>query len=162
MLTVAQREYLVLAILALIFVVALIPSLLTSRALVRDGLRKQDITYLKRSLENYYNQRNIYPPIPVDCITTGQPAAWTFVTALPHDIREQPGFVYRYCATSATPLGTTGYFLEAQFESYAPDTRAFDEDEQRKFHFRILHEDGKTLYRVCGGEEMQCKPIINE
>lgn len=156
--TVAQREYLMLAVLAGIFIAALIPSLLTTRAAVRDGLRKEDITYLKRSLEDYYNQHATYP-LPADtCITSTNPRSWNFIPALPHDVRESKGFIYRYCVTSRDARGATGYFLEAQFEGDVAGQRAFDEDEQRKFHYRILHENGKTLYRVCGGEQIQCKP----
>lgn len=158
MLTRAQREYFFLTALALIYIAFLIPSLLTTRALVRDGLRLQDITYLKRSLEQYFNQHHHYPAIRTPCLTTAEPEAWTFIDVLPHDVREQRGFVYRYCVTSGTPQAAQGYFLEAQFEVNTRDTRAFDEDEQRKFHYRILHENGLTLYRVCGGQETQCRP----
>lgn len=162
MLSPAQREYLVLAILIFIFVAALIPSLLASSALTRDGLRKQDITYLKRAMEDYYNVHLAYP-LPRDaCISSANPYLWTFVSVLPHDVRESSGHRYRYCVTLSHAAGATGYFLEAQFETDSPDQRAFDEDEQRKFHYRIMHENGMVLYRVCGGEEQQCKPNTNE
>src|SRR5687768_3132610 len=109
MLTTARREYLVLAVLLIIFLVSLIPSLLTSRAHVRDGLRRQDITSLKRSLEQFYNEHEYYPPVrqagpAVDgasCITSLEPDRWPFIEALPHDVRENNGFLYRYCITDA-------------------------------------------------------------
>lgn len=157
MLTVAQREYLTLAILLLIFVILLIPSLLATRAAIRDGLRQQDITYLKRTLEQYFNEHEIYPAISKNCLTSNHPDDWPFIAVLPHAVRENRGFSYRYCVTSANSSGATGYFLEAQLENDQPDTISFDEDEQRKFHYRILHENGQTLYRVCGGEEKQCQ-----
>jgi len=157
MLTVAPREYLTLAILLLIFIIFLIPSLLTTRAAVRDGLRQQDITYLKRTLENYYNTHEFYPPSPKHCLISTSPGEWFFVKVMPHDVREEYGYLYRYCATSGDAAGSTGYFLEAQLEVDQKDQRSFDEDEQRKFHYHILHTDGKTLYRVCGGQEKQCQ-----
>jgi hypothetical protein len=163
----ARREYLVLGLVLIIFFIALIPSLLTSRAQVRDGLRRQDITYLKRSLEQFYNQHTYYPSLAdTDCITAAEPARWPFIETLPHDVREHKGFLYRYCVTSADETGlpagqagALGYFLEAQLEVDQPDQRTFDEDELRKFYYRILHEDDKILYRVCGGEEKQCEPV---
>lgn len=155
--TVAQREYLVLALLVGFFIAALIPSLLTTRAAVRDGLRKENITYLKRSLEDFYNQHATYPLPAATCITSTNPQDWNFAPTLPHDVRESKGFAYRYCVTSRNSRGATGYYLEARFEREASDQQAFDEDEQRKFHYRILHANGQTLYRVCGGEEQQCK-----
>ena len=130
--TTAKHEYLVLAILAVIFIVALIPSLLTTRAEIRDGQRKQNITQHKRSLEDYYNIHEYYP--------------MTY-EATP----------YSYHVSSHNKLGATGYYLEAQFEVEQKDQTAFDEDESRKFHYRILNQDNKTFYRVCGGIEMQCQ-----
>jgi type II secretory pathway pseudopilin PulG len=159
MFTDAQREYAAVAILLTIFVAALIPSLLTARASVRDGLRKQDLTYLKRSLEQFYNEHEYYPALAgTNCLTTNRPDRWPFIETLPHDVRETAGFIYRYCVTESDNAGATGYFLEARLEVDQPDQRTFDEDELRKFYFRILHQDGQTLYRVCGGEEKQCEP----
>ncbi|MFH1353993.1 MAG: hypothetical protein ABIH36_01775 [bacterium] len=132
MLTIAQREYLTLAILLIVFIAFLVPSLLTTRAEVRDGLRKQEITRLKRSLEDYYNIHESYP--------------LTF-DASP----------YRYVVTGQDESGATGYYLEAQFEVEQKNQAAFDEDESRKFHYRILHQENKILYRVCGGSELQCQ-----
>jgi hypothetical protein len=161
MFTIAQKEYLVLACLLFVFVITLIPSLLTARAHVRDGLRREDISYLKRSLEQFYNEHNFYPlPETSNCIASTEPEQWSFIETMPHDVREHTGFVYRYCVTSADSQGQTGalgYFLESQLEVDQPNQRMFDEDELRKFHYRILHEEGKTLYRVCGGEEKQCQ-----
>lgn len=131
MLTVAGREYLVLTFLLLIFVVLLIPSLLTTRAEIRDGLRKQDIATLKHNAEMYFNEHNIYP---------------TSLDASP----------YRYVVTKTQDQAASGYYIEAELEVEQLDQTAFDEDELRKYHFRILHEDNKILYRVCGGEETQC------
>jgi type II secretory pathway pseudopilin PulG len=171
MLTVARGEYAALTLLAGTFITFLIPSLLDTRADIRDGLRKQDIAYLKRSLEQFYNEHNYYPPIRArlapqggprasntECITTRQPDTWPFIQELPHDVREDRGFDYRYCVTSGNASGATGYFLEARLEGTQPDQHTFDEDELRKFYFRILHSGGKTIYRVCGGEETQCEP----
>jgi hypothetical protein len=156
----AQKEYLVIGVTLGVFIAALIPSLIAARTHVRDGLRRADITYLKRSLEQFNNEHDHYPPLEKsDCVTSREPDHWPFIAALPHDVREERGFLYRYCVTSANPAtgGAAGYFLEAQLEVDQADQTAFDEDELRKFYFRILHEDNRILYRVCGGEEKQCE-----
>src|SRR3989344_6769753 len=154
--TIAQREYAVIAAVLLIFAAALVPSLIVARAEIRDSLRRQDITYLKRSLEQFYNEHEFYPALPDrDCITSREPSQWPFIETLPHDVREGKGFIYRFCITSTAAAGTNGYYLEAQLEVDQDDQRTFDEDELRKFYYRILHEGGKTLYRVCGGEAKQ-------
>ncbi|HLD25485.1 MAG TPA: hypothetical protein VJC05_00385 [Candidatus Andersenbacteria bacterium] len=156
MLSVARREYLVLVLLGLIGLGFLAPSLHTARAEVRDGLRRQDITYLKHSLEQFYNEHEFYPLAP-ECLTSTATNEWDFIEVLPHDVKEADGFLYRYCVTSQNQLSATGYFLEAQLEVGQANTVAFDEDELRKFHYRILHAGNKILYRVCGGEEKQCE-----
>lgn len=158
--TTGQREYLILTLLLAILLGFTIPSLLTARASVRDGLRRQDITYLKRSLEQFYNANEYYPLINgADCITSDNPSNWYFIDTLPHDVREDDGHIYRYCVTDTDPAagGAIGYFLEATLEVDQPTGNFFDEDESRKFYYRQFTENDRTIYRVCGGTEMQCE-----
>lgn len=167
----ARYEYIAIAILGVFFLFFVGYGLLQARTQVRDDLRKNDITDLKRALEQYNNKIFAYPAPPngeLGCTSTS-PDSWLlgkasplvsghFIDAIPHDVRESKGHTYTYCATDVVGGKTISYYLEAQLEINEPDARAFDEDEQRKFDYRILHENGKVLYRVCGGEEKQCKP----
>lgn len=130
-LSLARRESLVLAGLIAMFLLALLPSLLTQRAEVRDDLKRQDIATLKRQAEDFYNQHEYYP-----------------------DELPSP---YRYMVTDTAANHTQGYYLEAQLERPQADTLGFDEDEKRKYHFRVLNVNNQTLYRVCGGTERQCQ-----
>lgn len=145
-------------------------SVIYSRAGVRDDLRKQDITHLKIALEKYFNAHDSYvrePKYSIGCTTTSE-TSWffgntspllreQFIDAIPHDVRENSNHLYTYCITSVEKKHATGYYLEATLENQATDGTYFDEDEHRKFDYRILHKNGKTLYRVCGGTETQCK-----
>jgi len=150
----------------LIFVVY---GLAQARTRVRDTLRQDDITNLKRAIEQYNNAFFAYPTPPnteAACTETA-PDSWLlgndsplvnghFIDAIPHDVREKSGHLYRYCATVVENGKTTGYYLEAELEVDQSDIIAFDEDEERKFAYRILHDGARILYRVCGGDENQC------
>lgn len=170
--TTTQKELLILLVLTAIFLLALIPSLIEVRTLTRDDLRQQDMAHLKRAIEDYYNKHEYYvtsPSADTACTRSDDMQSWFFgkqsvllkekiVSALPHDLREQKGFAYRYCVTSLANGKTTGYFLEAQFEGtrYKPGS-GFDEDEYRKYHFLIQKDQNQILYRVCGGTDLQCQ-----
>lgn len=148
----AHWEYLIGTVIATALFTFLVPALLNARAAVRDDLRKTDIANLKHALEMYYNAHNAYPLAERGCsLFTGdsQILKEKFIDAIPHDVRESRGHMYKYCVTD-------GYFLEAQLETAQPETIDHDDDEKRNYNYRVLHEDGKILYRVCGGEEKQC------
>lgn len=168
----AQYEVIALVVLCGIFGFFLLNGLFHARTVVRDDLRRQDITNLKRAAEQYNNAFTYYPTPPdgsVGC-TESSLESWLFgedsplvtghfINAIPHDVREERGHIYRYCVTDVSNQKAVSYFFEATLEIDQPEGTAFDEDEDRKFDYRILHEDGKTLYRVCGGEESQCKSM---
>lgn len=135
----SYREYRTLAGLLLIGLGALTPSLVIERAEVRDDLRRADIAYLKRALEDFYNQHNFYANNLAE-------------------LNQDKGPAYRYVVTSTVNRHAQGYYLETNLERRQPETRGFDEDEKRKYHFRILRDHHTTLYRVCGGTELQCQP----
>lgn len=130
-LSLAQKEAVTLAALVVLLLLALVPSLLTQRAEVRDDLKRQDIAALKRQAEDFYNQHEYYP-----------------------DELPSP---YRYVVTDTAAQHTQGYYLETQLERPLANTLGFDEDEKRKYHFRVVNENKQTLYRVCGGIELQCQ-----
>lgn len=166
-----KREALAITLLLVLAIGFGIPAFREAREDVRDDLRKNDLTNLKRSLEAYYNDFEKYPFSNKDndpCTQSNDLNSWLFsgdsllllgqyIDAIPHDVRESSGFVYRYCVTSYRDQPGRGFFLEAQLEDNPPVGLYFDEDERRKFDYRILTEDGKTLYQVCGGTELQCK-----
>lgn len=127
----AQKEAITLTTLTVLLLGALVPSLITQRVEARDDLKRQDIAVLKRQAEDFYNRYEYYP-----------------------DTLPSP---YRYVVTNTAANHTQGYYLEAQLERRAPDALGFDEDEKRKYHFRVLNEKSHTLYRVCGGTETQCQ-----
>ncbi|MEK7556707.1 MAG: hypothetical protein AAB538_01900 [Patescibacteria group bacterium] len=170
-----QIEYTIAGVIAIFLLALLLNAIVHARAAVRDDLRKTDVTTLKRGAEIYYNQHVFYPTPPSQepgCTEVADEDSWLFssaslllreqhLDAIPHDVRESRGHTYRYCTTHIESGKTNGYFFEAQLEVEQPDTIALDEDETRNFTYRILHEDGKILYRVCGGTENQCTPQEN-
>lgn len=166
-----RQEYRAVLLLAVLFLFFLFQAVLPARAEVRDDLRRQDITNLKRSLEQYFNQYGYYPTPPggLPACTSSSPESWFFsgaspllqeqyIDAIPHDVRENRGYHYSYCVTTHDGSGRTqGYYLQAQLERPEAQQRSFDEDEARKFYFRVLQERGQVFYRVCGGSEKQCE-----
>lgn len=140
-------EMIAVLVLAAMFLVFALPALFYARADIRDDGRKNDIAQLKHALEQYNNKANNYIATP-----DGQPGCINSKAIKAPAITSD----YRYCVTQVTGKQITGYYLEAQLENHQADYIGFDEDEDRKYAFRILNENGHTLYRVCGGEEKQC------
>lgn len=134
----ARWEAVALVVLLLVLLAFAIPAFLHARAEVRDDLRRDDLTNLKRELEQYNNKFKVYP-----AISGGQEGC-------------TPKGSYTYCVTQVEAGQTVGFYVEAQLEVPQPDTIGFDEDESRKFAYRIINENHRTLYRVCGGTETQC------
>ncbi|MEX0650115.1 MAG: hypothetical protein WD200_03875 [Candidatus Andersenbacteria bacterium] len=168
----AKYEYLVIGALGILALLIIIPAVFKARIAVRDDLRMQDMAILKQAVEQYNNTHDFYvtPPTTTSpCTTSMELDSWLFgsnsslikeghIDALPHDVRESTDRHYVYCATDIQSGRTTGYYLEAHLEQRLEPEIGFDEDESRKFDYRILNQDDKTLYRVCGGTETQCKP----
>lgn len=166
----AKRELITIIAASILLLILGSVSILHARTVVRDNLRKEDMTNLKRALEQYNNLHTLYVTPPdgkVGC-TKSSSDSWffgesspllkeQFIDAIPHDVRESKGMVYSYCVTKIDNKRAISFYLEAMLESNHPEGIFFDEDEKRKFDYRILREDGTLLYRVCGGEEQQCK-----
>lgn len=175
----AHSEYLIASGIVLVLIILLGTAGLRARAEVRDDLRRADITNLKHAVEMYYNDHAFYPTPPGSpevqlgtpplCTSSDQIDSWLFgndsplleeghINAMPHDVREMQGRVYTYCATKVQASQTQGFFFQARLEVNQRDQISFDEDEARKFTYRVLHENSQVLYRVCGGTETQCDP----
>lgn len=167
----AGLEYTIAAAVGCIVLMLLLSAVIHARAAVRDDLRRTDITTLKRGTEMYFNRHEFYqtpPDAKTGCTNVADENSLLFggeslllkeqhIDAIPHDVRESRDHTYRYCVTDIQNGAAQGYFFEAQLEVEQPDTVALDEDETRNFTYRILHEDSKILYRVCGGTETQCQ-----
>ena len=170
----AQTEYVVATLIVILLLILFVPAALTARAEVRDDLRRSDITNLKHAAEMFNNTYNFYPAPPPGappCTSSGESDSWLFgskspllegqhIDAIPHDVREGHGHVYTYCATEVRDGQALGYYFEAQLEVEQADRVDLDEDETRNFHYRILHDGNRILYRVCGGTEQQCTPAF--
>ena len=167
----AQREYSIIAALFMLGVFLAVNAIIAARTQVRDDLRRDDVTNIKRGLEMYYNKFNTYPSppeYPLVCTQSNDQNSWFFgenspllksqsIDAIPHDVREKANHIYQYCPTQVQNGEVSGYYIQAWLEVEQPSQTGFDEDEMRKFHYRIVTEQGKTLYRVCGGTEQQCE-----
>ena len=164
-----KKEFIVVALGGILLCSIGLYSSLYARSVVRDDIRKQDITNLKRAIEQYNNAHAFYPTPPSgssEC-SKSSPQDWLlgedssllkehFIDAIPHDTRESKGFAYMYCPTVISKGHTTGFYLQAQFESDQAEGVFFDDDEHRKFGYRILNNNDTKLYRVCGGDDHQC------
>lgn len=168
----AKLEYVAVAAMSAALLLLLLPAMLHARADTRDDLRRTDLANLKRAAEMYFNQHAFYPTPAAGqaACTKGDDAnSWLFgnespllkeqhIDAIPHDVREGRGHAYQYCVTDTVDNAAAGYYFQAQLEVDQPDTVDHDYDESRNYDYRVLHEDGQTLYRVCGGTEPQCTP----
>jgi len=161
----ARKEAVVLVVGGTIFFAFIFNGIMYARSQVRDNLRQTDFTNLKHALEQYNNAHGYYvgPPAGAAACTSSGPASWffgegspllneQFIDAISHDVRESRGQTYTYCAMGKTE----GYYLEARLESHFAEGVFFDDDEHRKFGYRVLTSQGHLLYRVCGGTETQC------
>ena len=75
--------------------------------------------------------------------------------------KPRAGYPLRYCSTAVAekqdaggPLAS-GYFVEATLENIREDSVTFNTE--HNVAERTLNENGRTLYRICGGTETQCE-----
>jgi hypothetical protein len=53
--------------------------------------------------------------------------------------------------TSSTDAGAAAWYLRAQLENEHAAEAGHDEDEGRKYDYRLIRESAATYYEVCGG-----------
>jgi len=166
----AKIEFWVFGIVVLAWVVVVIVAANAARAAVRDDLRQTDMEHLKIALEKYNNEFEHYVAAPAGaeaCTKSTDGDSWLFgdqsplllgkfTDALPHDVREGRGRWYTYCATDMRDGKAFGYYMQAMLEVPRSEGLMFDEDENRKYYYRIVSDNNKILYVLCGGEEEQC------
>ena len=162
----ARREALVLFILAALFLAALLPALRASRQERRDGLRREHLTQLKRTLEHVNNDLGHYPPPPDEprtrCSSSLDTRDWFFGTDrrreirkhlpdIPRDPRLPQTWDYRYCVTATDASGATAWVLRTRLERRQEPRAAFDPEEGHNYYSRVLREGPETLFEICGG-----------
>lgn len=121
---IARREYIVLGLLVIVFLGALLPSLLHSRRERRDGIRRSELVAFKQLMEQKNNELGYYP---------------TEFDATPH----------QFIVTEQNEEQALEWYLRAQLENTPQPTAAFDLE--RNVYFRIVHEGGLVFYDICGG-----------
>lgn len=162
--SVAKREMLFLFILLGIFLAFLVPALSSAQKEDRDGVRRAHLLHIKQALEQYNNVAEIYPVAPTKpqtgCATSADTNDWFFgaenplfdeelLDAFPRDPRAEKGHPYLYCVIETDGERAIAWYLRARLERQTSPRAGFD-DEYNIF-FRVTHEQGKTLYDICGG-----------
>jgi type II secretory pathway pseudopilin PulG len=122
---IGKWEWGIVVLAIILMLLALIPSLQYARREVRDGMRRNELLAFKRELEQYFNKQENYP-VEYD--------------ASPHE----------YVVLEDYEGGATHWYLRAELENRRMPTAGFDEE--YNVFFRVLHQDQKTFYDICGGE----------
>lgn len=123
---IAKIEIFVFTVLILLFIGFLVPSLQYARRERQDGVRRDEIALLKQSLEQKNNEVGYYP-IEFD--------------ASP----------YTYIVEQADAKAAIAWYLRTELENPSEEVNGFDEEGGRNYYFRVVKEEGKTYYDVCGG-----------
>lgn len=122
----AKREYLVLALCAIVLLALLVPSLFYARREYRDGVERENIARLKRQLEDINNEKGYYP--------------LTF-SALP----------YEYHVTKADSIQALEWYVRGVLENPHESFSGFDAEEGHNFWYRYMNDGNTTYYEICGG-----------
>ncbi len=102
-------ELLIVIVIIGILALLIIPNITSAPKKARDTKRKTDITTVRKGLEEYFVNNNIYPAALTDLQTGSAP----IVKTLPLDPKNTGAFVYTY-----TPANTnTTYTLNACLEN---------------------------------------------
>lgn len=124
----ARIEFAVIGLLALIFGLALLPAARFSRREQRDEIRRDAVAAAKIKLEQYFNKHNQYP--------------------LEFEVP-----TYQYVVTQKDATSALGWYVRAELENPHRSTSDFDFDAGRNYRYRVVNQDDKVFYDVCGGED---------
>jgi prepilin-type N-terminal cleavage/methylation domain-containing protein len=104
-------ELLIVIVIIGILALLIIPNITSAPKKARDTKRKTDITTVRKGLEEYFVNNNVYPSLLTDLTTGSAP----IVKVLPTDPKNTGAYVYTY-----TPANTNStYTLTACLENDA-------------------------------------------
>jgi type II secretion system protein G len=104
-------ELLIVIVIIGILALLIIPNITSAPKKARDTKRKTDITTVRKGLEEYFVNNNVYPNALSDLTTGSAP----IVKVLPVDPKNTGAFVYTYAAANTNST----YTLEACLENDA-------------------------------------------
>lgn len=110
--------------LIVVLLVFLVPALLHARAERRDGIRRQEVRQFKQLMEERNNELGFYP----------------------YELDASP---HVFVVTEGEGQQADGWYLRAELENQAEPTAGFDEE--YNVYYRVVREDEKTYYDICGG-----------
>lgn len=136
MVSIAKKEFIILACLALFLVVSILPSLQYARREKRDGIHLAALVEVKHTLEQVNNKLMYYPL----------------------DFSAAP---YQFVVTHEEGKQAIGWYLRMSLENTHPAESGFDFEGEHNYYYRISQERGVTMYDICGGDERCGAPAIN-
>jgi type II secretion system protein G len=101
-------ELLIVIVIIGILALLIIPNITSAPKKARDTKRKTDITTLRKGLEEYFVNNNVYPAALTDLTTGSAP----IVKTLPTDPKNTGAFVYTYTAANSNSTYTLTACLE--------------------------------------------------
>lgn len=132
----AKKEYAVLAVLALVLLISILPALRYARREKRDGVRRDALVELKHKLEEANNKLGYYPV--------------TF-SATP----------YQFVVTHGDGKKAIGWYIRTVLENKHADEKGFDFEGNHNFYYRLSSEHGSTFYDICGGDDTCGAPLAD-
>jgi general secretion pathway protein G len=101
-------ELLIVIVIIGILALLIIPNITSAPKKARDTKRKTDITTVRKGLEEYFVNNNVYPNALSDLTTGSAP----IVKTLPTDPKNSGGYVYTYTPANSNTTYTLGACLE--------------------------------------------------
>jgi general secretion pathway protein G len=101
-------ELLIVIVIIGILALLIIPNITSAPKKARDTKRKTDITTVRKGLEEYFVNNNVYPNALTDLTTGSAP----IVKTLPTDPKNSGAYVYAYAVANSNTTYTLGACLE--------------------------------------------------
>ena len=108
-------ELLIVIVIIGILALLIIPNITSAPKKARDTKRKTDLTTLRKGLEEYFVNNNVYPAALTDLTTGSAP----IVKTLPTDPKNSGAFVYTYTPANTNSTYTLNACLENDQDSGA-------------------------------------------